>query len=132
MKYIILLSILINSLYANPYYYVNNKKVYLYKIENKDHLIRNTIQNNSIVYYKTKNNNTVGINNKILIKIKNNCNIEQLLLKYNLILIKEIIKNIYLIQINNKSDIFKIMNNLYFEKCTKYAHPNFIRKIYKR
>ena len=115
----------------NTFYYENNKKVYLTKINTdiKNTKIR-TARHNNISYYKTSTNNYLGVKDRILIKTKKNIN--SIIQKYSCTLIRSITSRIYLIKIDNNSDIFDIANKLYEDNDVIYAHPNFIRKIQKR
>lgn len=127
MKTILLILIItIQTIYAADYYYKNNNKVTLTPI--------NSIQrsNSNINYYQTQRGTILGITNKIIIKMKNNNNLEKYLEEFDLILEKIFINNAYLIRVKDKNNTLFISNRLSEKLDVIYAHPDFIKKRISR
>ena len=114
------------------YYYQNNKKVYLYPIENN--IEKRVVSNglNKIKYYKTSKNIKVGISTKIIIKFVKNADINKIIDKYKIKIEKKLTDSIYVVSVNDFSETIKVANRLYEDKNIVYAHPDFIKKINKR
>jgi len=96
--------------------------VHIYAIENF---------NTTVITYKI-NNITVGITNKIIIKLDNNQTINKYLNDFNLTKIKQIGKNLFLVKVSDNNQTLKVSNQLTQMEGVKYAHPDFIKKIIKR
>lgn len=124
---LLFLSIFNIILYANKYYYDGNQKVYLTSI---DKSIRDLQENSS--QFKTQNGTYLSIDNTFIVKIKEDVNIQNLIDEYNLLYIKQLYTNTYLLQINNNEDIFDISNKLHLDNRTIFSHPNFKHNIHKR
>lgn len=113
------------------YYYQNGKKVFLKPSLKATKNLANSQSN--IHYYDTENNISLGVTNEILITTKSEVlNIDDLIERYQLTLLKKISSNIYLLEVSNESELFSTVNELYQEDKIQYAHPNFIKNIQKR
>ena len=133
MKSIILsLSLLFTFLYSSDnYFYQNGKKVYITPVKQiKSFSLKYVSTPSNITYFTTPQNKTLGVSDEIL--IKTTANIDNLLIKYSLTLMKQLTINLYLVKVNNKTTLLDTANRLYEDKSIQYAHPNFIRQIDKR
>ncbi|MCK5293739.1 MAG: hypothetical protein KAJ49_03735 [Arcobacteraceae bacterium] len=130
---ILLFTLIFTFLYSSDtYFYQNGKKVYISPVQEvKIFSLKATSTQSNLNYFTTPNNKTVGVNDEILIKTSST-NIDNLLIKYSLTLVKQLTKNIYLLKVKDKSTIFDISNRLYEDKTVQFAHPNFTRQIDKR
>jgi hypothetical protein len=127
MKFFIILIIGFRVIFGNDlYYYKDHKKVILTPYKN---IFRN---NSDISYYKNERGIILGVADTIIVKVKNGNDIKNLLKKYNLTLIKKLLKNVYIVKVEDKKITIDIANKLYKEKSVEYAYPNFIKKIYHR
>jgi len=128
MKNIITILILLTQYgcASNIYYYQNNKKVSLTPIKSLSRNISN------MDYYKNSNGIVLGVTDRLLIKLKNKNYLENILKRYNLILIRKIDKNLYLLKTQDKNLTIQISNTLTKKDFIEYAHPDFIKKFYKR
>lgn len=84
-----------------------------------------------IISYK-KNNITVGIINRIIIKLDNNQTLNKYLSDFNLTKIKKLGKNLFLVEVKDNTLTIDTANQLTQMKGIKYAHPDFIKKRIKR
>ena len=84
-----------------------------------------------VITYKI-NNITVGITNKIIIKLDNNQTLHKYLDDFNLTKIKKIGKNIFLVKVSDNNQTLEVSNQLTKMEGIKYAHPDFIKKRIRR
>ena len=123
---LLILILSINTLYAKDiYYYQNNHTVYLKQIENLNRDING-------LKYETENNIILSVKNQIIVKFIKISNFEKYIKEYNLILIKQLDRNLYLFKVNNENNIFEIVNHLHNKDDIKYAQPDFIKERYLR
>ena len=94
-----------------------------------ENLIR---ENSSTKYFKTRNNKKIGITDQIVVKLKKDTNINELLKKYDLKLIKKYSKTLFLVSTKNVLDTLGTANSLHEDNATKYAQPNFTIEVIKR
>ncbi|MDO8454304.1 MAG: hypothetical protein Q7S59_07020 [Sulfurimonas sp.] len=112
----------------DTYYYKNNHQVAITKIP-----ITNSYRDSSTIdYYKTDNGVTLGVTNKIIVKIASESDIKKYLNAFNLTIEKELGKNLYLLKAENKSLTLDISNRLSEKEDVEYAHPDFIKKRVSR
>lgn len=129
VKNFLILCISLNIVNASEFYYKNGKKIFLNPVSSPVLFYRNI---SNVKYYETPNKKVVGIDDKIVIKVKKNTDLDQLSLKYNITIIKKIFNENYLVRITQGDDALDISNKLYMNNNVIYAHPSFIRKIDKR
>ncbi|NQY20672.1 MAG: hypothetical protein HRT40_05075, partial [Campylobacteraceae bacterium] len=108
------------------FYTENNKKINLVKTNE----ISRTISD--IDYYKTDNENILGVENKIFVKFMSSKNINLYINEFELKVLKIYPNDIYLFQTKDKSLTLNIANKLYLKTDIKYAQPNFIKQIKSR
>ena len=84
--------------------------------------------NDKIKYIKTKKNLSVGVTDKILMKIRDNRTLPYYINKYNLELIKSYRGSLFLMKVDTDSKVFDIVNSLKSEEGVIYVHPDFIKK----
>ncbi len=130
LKKLILLIFLIQSCYSSDiFYYKGDKKVDLIPLDRSS---RSLSLNYGVDFYKTKHGRVLGVTDKLIVSVKNTSNLDDFLLDYNLILVKKLDKNLYLLQTNDKSETIKISNFLHENKNVIYAEPNFVKNIVSR
>lgn len=115
---------------VEQYYWKHNQKIVLTPIEQSIKILR-AANSSNIKYYKTPNNQTVGVNDEIIIKLKNTDDLDKVITLYNLSLIEQISLQTYLLKSNNTKTL-EILDQIHSDDLVEYAHPNFIRKIQKR
>jgi len=106
------------------FYYQYGKKVELRPI-------KNISRNLDYKFYKDKKGRILGVNNKIIVKFTTP-NINPILNKYNLTIIKKLYNNVYLLKLPLNSDTFDVINKLYNNPTIKFAQPDFLRKRTRR
>jgi len=111
---------------SDTYYYKNNKKVTI----TPDISISRSSSN--IDYYQNNQGVVLGVTDKLIVKLKDNEKLEQILNEFNLTLIKILSKNIYLLKTTNRTLTIDISNRLNETGYVKYAHPDFIKKMINR
>jgi hypothetical protein len=108
---------------SDNYYYQNSKKTYLtHLVDPSSDLLKNNLD---IDYYKNENNITLGVGDKIIVKIKKGVVIENLLTQFNLSFEKKLTKNLYLVKVANKNVAIDIANRLSEHHEVEYAQPDF-------
>ena len=116
------------------YYYQGGKKVYLLATQEVKtySLNEDTSSTTNIKYFSTSKNKIVGVTDEILLKIDDNTDINTILTKYDITLVKQLTQNLYVVSVKDSTTILDTANRLYEDTQIKFAHPNFIRKIDKR
>ena len=105
---------------AKDYFYKDDKKIVIEKVG------MSNIKN--IEYYKTEEGIFLGISDKIIVKMKDIDFLEKYIQKYNISMQKKISKNLYLIQVKDRSKTLHVANELHEEEDVEYAQPDFIKK----
>jgi hypothetical protein len=134
MKRVIILVFILSYANANAneiFYYKNNQKIELTPIKTTQKLQKSD-STQTIDYYKTRNNITVGVTKEIIVKIKEEEALEGILEQYAINLKKRLTSTLYLVETNSSTLTLEISNQLYHDANVSYAHPNFIKKIDKR
>jgi len=128
MKAIVVLVIfaLINLFAGSACYYKFGKKVCLKHINKIERSISN------MDYYQNKNGVVVGVSNKLIVKLKQGKNIDDILTKFNLSLEKNLGKDLYLLKTFDKNETVDMASKLYESGLVKYAQPDFSRKMISR
>lgn len=127
MKYLIIILILLQYLFANDSYY--------YQYHNKKSLTKLTTlsrDNSRLDYYQTERGIIVGVSDKLILKLKKSDNIKKYLSDFNLTMVKILNKNMYLVKVKNKTLTIDISNRLSEKESVEYAHPDFVQKRVKR
>jgi len=115
---------------SDNYYYQNNKKIYLTPlVVPSSNLLTNNLD---IDYYKNENNITLGVGDKIIVKIKEGVVVENLLTQFNLSFEKILAKNLYLVKVANKNVAIDIANRLREHHQVEYAQPDFHKTRIRR
>lgn len=124
MKILILITFF-TFVFGQNYYYNGDKKVYISPLNSVSNFAydSNTTQQKN---YTTNKNQIITLSNTLIIKT-NSDNINQLMQKYNLILKKELRKNIYLL--TTTQDPIEIANKIYESESVQYAYPDFIKSV---
>ena len=117
---------------TDNFYYQKDKKVFLTPIKSTQIRTFQKINATQIDYYKTPKGHTVGINKALIVKIKEEKALENLLKKYSIVVKKKLAKKLYLMEVNCTKATLDISNQLYHDDNVSYAHPNFIKKIESR
>lgn len=111
---------------SDKYYFENNKKVMLTPIKNISRSIK------KIDYYKNENGVTLGATNKLILKLKDDSNLQKYLNDYNLTIKSKLGKNLYLLKTENNNLAIDTANALKQKEDVLYSHPDFIKKIISR
>lgn len=124
MKYIFLgLSLIVSAGCANStFYYQDGKKQTLTPVKSQ------TRSNPDVDYYKTSNNVKVGVTDTLLVKFIDTKNLSAYAKEYDFVVVKEVVKDLYLLKVKDKSLTIQTANKLYKKSDIKFAHPNFIKK----
>jgi len=86
----------------------------------------------SFDYYETSQGRVVGVNDEILLKLKDPKQIQTLLERYNLELVKQYGSSLFLVRTPSKQQTLSLANQLYLEKDVVFAHPNLLQKRMRR
>lgn len=124
MKYMFLgLTLLVSvGCASSTFYYEEGKKKTLTPVQTQ---LRS---NDDIDYYMTENNNKVGVSDTLLVKFSNTKNLTAYENEFSIKKVKEVVKNLYLFKVSDKSLTIKISNELYKKDDVEYAHPNFYKQ----
>lgn len=109
---------------SDSFYYQNNQKIELLKLTDGDILTTH--------YYKTPNNNIIGVSDEIIINLKNETILEALSTKYGFNILEKLSDKIYLVRVKNNNQTLDTANLLCNEDDVEYAQPNFIKFPTKR
>lgn len=116
-------SLLLN---ADNFYYQNGQKVYLQPLKSQKSI------NNNISYFIDEYQRKLGITDEIIVQLDKDIEIDKILLKYSLTLIKTVGESFYLLRIKNKDNIFIVSAQIYKEDGVKSSNPNFIKQRFMR
>ena len=108
------------------YYYKNNQKI---TITPSISISRNS---SNIDYYQNNEGIVLGVTDKLIVKLIDDKNLEQILNEFNLILEKTLSKNMYLLKVTNKNLSIDISNRLSEKEYIEYSHPDFIKRRMSR
>ncbi len=111
---------------SDNYSYKNNQKV---TITPNISMIRSI---SDIDYYQNNRGIVLGVTDKLIVKLKDDKKLEDILIEFNLILEKTLSKNLYLFKTTNKNLTIDISNRLSEKEYTEYSHPDFIKKRMSR
>ncbi|MDX9744490.1 MAG: hypothetical protein RBT59_11765 [Arcobacteraceae bacterium] len=115
---------------SDNYYYQNSKKIHLTQvIAPSNDLLKNNL---NLDYYHNENNITLGVGDKIIVKIKEGVIIEELLTPFHLSFEKILSKNLYLVKVANKNVAIDIANRLSEHLEVEYAQPDFHKTRIRR
>ena len=136
MKKILMLILSTFLLFANAsenFYYQEGKKIFLTPIQTTQKFQKtDSNQTKNINYYKTPKGYTVGISKELIVKLKEEKNIEDLADKYALVVKEQLAQNLYVIEVNSTEETLTISNELTLDNDVLYAQPNFIKKVQQR
>ncbi len=127
MKFLLLVILFSISLWSESYYYEYGKKVELTKIKEQ-----RVINDQVIEYYKNSAGQKVGVKNEIVVKCSSQQECKNIFKKYNLTEVEYLTKTIALIKLLNGENVFTLSQKLYLEEGITTAHPNFVKKRYRR
>jgi len=128
--FLIIIALIQIGFASDNYYYQNNKKIYLTPlVVPSSNLLTNNLD---IDYYKNENNITLGVGDKIIVKIKEGVVVENLLTQFNLSFEKILAKNLYLVKVANKNVAIDIANRLREHHQVEYAQPDFHKTRIRR
>ena len=83
-------------------------------------------------YYRTLNNDLVGIGDRIIVGVKNKKILEKIVKKYRLKVIEELKGNMFVLKTPERSLTLDIANEIYEMEGVEFSHPDFIREKRKR
>lgn len=121
-----LLFLSFSAVAVDDFYYENSKKKEL------SFLGLTKAENSPIRLYKSENGITVGVNDQIIVKAISFNVIQPYLKELNVVLIKQLTNNLFLVKVQNSNSTITIANALAKNKHIQYAQPNFIKTRVKR
>jgi len=83
-------------------------------------------------YYQNENGVILGVEDKIIVKIRDGVAIDNLLSQFNLSFEKMLAKNLYLLKVEHKKFAIDVSNKLSEHDAIQYAQPDFIRTKTRR
>jgi len=122
--YIILLTQLIDA--NDTYYCYGDKKISMTAVSNTTRSL------SSIDFYKDENGHLLGVSDKLIVAFTKPMVIETFLQKYDIKIVSKLSSNSYLLKTDNKKETINIANTLNALPEVLYAHPDFIKKRFKR
>jgi len=133
LKYLTVLLAATGLLGDDIFYYSDSKKIYLQTVKASELKSRNlsSVYRN-VTYYKTPQNNIVGVNQSLIVKFSDLDKFDILVQKYKLIPIKKLYSSVYLFELEKNNSIFNVCNEIYQLPYVDFAHPNFIQEVNKR
>lgn len=121
-----LLFLSFSAVAVDNFYYENSKKKEL------SFLGLTKAENSPIRLYKNENGITVGVNDQIIVKATSFDVIKPYLKELNVVLIKKLTNNLFLVKVQNSNSTITTANFLAKNKYIQYAQPNFIKTRVKR
>ena len=121
-----LLFLSFSAVAVDDFYYKNNQKKEL------SFLGLTKTENNPIRLYKNENGITVGVSDQIIVKAISFNVIQPYLKELDIVLIKKLTNNLFLVKVQNSHSTITIANVLAKNKHIQYAQPNFIKTRVKR
>lgn len=128
-KILLLFIFTASILNAQSYYYNNHKKITLTPLQNSQSSENRSVSNPNGILYFQSDSKVLGVSDEIILKC---LDIDKILSSYDVTLVKQISKEIYLVKVKQSSLTLEMANKLYEDQDVVYAHPNFIQTIEKR
>jgi hypothetical protein len=122
----LLLFFSLNVIAVDDFYYKNNQKKEL------SFLGLTKAENSPIRLYKNEDGITVGVSDQIIVKAISFNVIQPYLKELNVVLLKKLTNNLFLVKVQNSNSTITIANILAKKKHIQYAQPNFIKTRVKR
>lgn len=120
----LLLCLLMLVMFINAeYYFEKGKRVELVKID-KSRSIDGRVETR----YRNAAGRLIILQDKIIVKFKNEFDVESLISKYAVTIADSSVSNFLLLQVKEGADIFKISRELSKESFVDIAHPDFKRE----
>lgn len=116
----------LNVIAVDDFYYKNNLKKEL------SFLGLTKAENSPIRLYKNEDGITVGVSDQIIVKAISFNVIQPYLKELNVVLLKKLTNNLFLVKVQNSNSTITIANILAKKKHIQYAQPNFIKTRVKR
>ncbi|HIP12579.1 MAG TPA: hypothetical protein EYG73_07665 [Arcobacter sp.] len=91
-----------------------------------------SFENQIVKIYKNKLDISVGITNKIIIKLEENTTLANYEKDFNLTKIKKLSNNLFLVKVSDTNQTLDTANKLNNSEGIEYAHPDFIKKRVNR
>jgi hypothetical protein len=124
--YSILFFLPLNVTAADSFYYENNQKKELSFLSSTE------VENRPIRLYKNEDDITVGVSDQIIVKAISFNVIQPYLKELNVVLLKKLTNNLFLVKVQNSNSTITIANILAKKRHIQYAQPNFIKTRVKR
>lgn len=83
-------------------------------------------------YFETPSGRTLGVADRIILRLNDGYALESLLETYNLSLIKDLKRNMYVVQAPDANSTLDIANSLHEDESVEFAHPDFIIEMNRR
>lgn len=126
-KTFLILFLLLSFTYAADIFYCSgDQKIYLYPYDNQ---LRSEPH---IIYFKDEKGRSMGVADRLIVKLKDDKTIDALLLKYKLTLEKKLGQNLFVLKVSNKSLTIETANRLNEDIDVLYSQPDFIKQTINR
>ncbi|MCD6259463.1 MAG: hypothetical protein J7J31_07660 [Helicobacteraceae bacterium] len=126
---LILLQTLLFPLFAQDFYYKQNKKVLLTPVQDVTIVLQRSSGMQGLKYYKTPRDVIVGVSDEILLHTRE---IDAVAQEYGLTLIQELSTNLYLVRFSDQNRTLQQANRVHEDARVKFAHPNFYKQVQRR
>ncbi len=126
MRILLIIIILNFVIMADSSYYSYGKLLKLTPIKSDRSIKGDT------TYYLNDAGQKIGVKNEIIIKCKDNSQCTKILKQYNFKQIQKLTPKLTILKLHSDQDPFSISRSLHKEENIEFAHPNFIKKRYKR
>lgn len=88
--------------------------------------------NSAVRYYSDANGRSFGVGDQIIVE----CNLPKQCLdtlkRYSFKAIEKLSDSLYLVTLQDGSEVFDVSQKLFHEESIRLAHPNFVKRRYKR
>ncbi len=95
-------------------------------------LVPDSYKNIKATYYRTLNNELVGVADRIIVGVKNKEVLEKIVKKYHLKVIEELKNNMFVLKTADRSLTLDTANEIYKIDGVEFSHPDFIKEKRKR
>lgn len=127
MKFFVYIVLLTQFIYANESYYCyGDKKISIVPLIDKSRSIK------AVDYYQDENGHVLGVSDKLIVAFKDSASLQTILENYKVTIVSELFTNTYLLKVSNKKETLSMANTLNELSEVLYAHPDFLKKRFKR
>ena len=128
LKNFLSLLFLSSLIYADSNFYYNNDK----KVDLTLDKSRANSKNSNFIYYRNGKDELLGVNNRILVSLKDSSKENILLKEFNLTKVKDFGNSLILVELEDKSRTLEVSSQIYNLDYVEFAHPDFLKERKKR